>query len=481
VRANGSPIRWTRAVGPVPAADHRGRDGHAGGWRPARRGPVGQGTPRRHRLVLAADGLRARPDGDRRKPAPDHPLYKLLHTSPGFGQTAQEFRDELTRHLCWWRNAYALIRQDDAGFPVGSLEQVHPSRVVDVKRINGRRIYWITDLPPSTEVRTYSEDEVWHIRKAPLTKDGLRGVPVWETARETLGRALGVDQFGARFFANSSHAGGVIEHPGRFKDKEEQATSCPPGARAAPAPTSTVTACCSTAPSTRRRASPMRPASSWRRRKKPSTSWPACGTCPATWSGSWTGPPSPTSNNSRSSTWSTRSARGSRPSSRPPPRDLLIGEDQDRYFVEFNVSGLLRGDIKTRWQAYALGRQWGWLSVNAIRRMENMDAIGPAGDEYLKPLNMDARRPDGRPGRRKPARSGRRPGGQRCGLTFSCASWPKRPASGCSRSTWPPPPAGRPANPVPPRRPPTRSPSCRSTACRAPTASASSAASTRPA
>jgi hypothetical protein len=69
-------------------------------------------------------------------------------------------------------------------------------------------------------------------------------------------------------------------------------------------------------------------------------------------------------------------------------RDLLIGEDQDRYFVEFNVAGLLRGDIKTRWQAYAWGRQWGWLSVNDIRKLENMDAIGPAGDVYVTPLNM---------------------------------------------------------------------------------------------
>ena len=69
-------------------------------------------------------------------------------------------------------------------------------------------------------------------------------------------------------------------------------------------------------------------------------------------------------------------------------RDLLIGPDRDRYFVEINVAGLLRGDLKTRWAAFAQGRQWGWLSVNDIRRLENMDPIGPGGDEYLVPLNM---------------------------------------------------------------------------------------------
>lgn len=58
------------------------------------------------------------------------------------------------------------------------------------------------------------------------------------------------------------------------------------------------------------------------------------------------------------------------------------------YYVEFKIDGLLRGDSKTRAESYAIGRQWGWLSVNDIRRLENMPGIGPAGDIYLTPLNM---------------------------------------------------------------------------------------------
>ncbi|EYE88029.1 nucleoid-structuring protein H-NS [Fervidicella metallireducens AeB] len=59
---------------------------------------------------------------------------------------------------------------------------------------------------------------------------------------------------------------------------------------------------------------------------------------------------------------------------------------KNRYF-EFNISGLLRGDIKSRYEAYAQGRQWGWLSVNDIRRLENMNPV-ENGDRYLEPLNM---------------------------------------------------------------------------------------------
>lgn len=58
------------------------------------------------------------------------------------------------------------------------------------------------------------------------------------------------------------------------------------------------------------------------------------------------------------------------------------------YYFEYNMSGLLRGDAKSMAEAFATGRQWGWLSVNDIRRMLNMNSIGPSGDIYLQPMNM---------------------------------------------------------------------------------------------
>jgi hypothetical protein len=66
----------------------------------------------------------------------------------------------------------------------------------------------------------------------------------------------------------------------------------------------------------------------------------------------------------------------------------LIGEvERKSIFAEFNVDGLLRGDIQSRYQAYSVARNWGWLSRNDIRRMENMNMI-EGGDDYLTPLNM---------------------------------------------------------------------------------------------
>lgn len=66
---------------------------------------------------------------------------------------------------------------------------------------------------------------------------------------------------------------------------------------------------------------------------------------------------------------------------------LTPNERKAGFYLEHKIDSLLRGDAKSRASAYAVGRQWGWLSVNDIRRLENMNAI-PNGDIYLQPLNM---------------------------------------------------------------------------------------------
>jgi HK97 family phage portal protein len=64
----------------------------------------------------------------------------------------------------------------------------------------------------------------------------------------------------------------------------------------------------------------------------------------------------------------------------------LLGGDEE-YYVEHLVDGLLRGDLKSRYDAYAIARLWGWMSVNDVRILENMNPV-PGGDQYLQPLNM---------------------------------------------------------------------------------------------
>lgn len=59
-----------------------------------------------------------------------------------------------------------------------------------------------------------------------------------------------------------------------------------------------------------------------------------------------------------------------------------------RYFFEFNLDGLMRGDYKTRNEGYriALGRagEPGWMTINEVRRLDNLPPID-GGDQLWKP------------------------------------------------------------------------------------------------
>lgn len=327
-------------------------------------------------------GVFERLGGDKRRPAPEHPLHSILHSGSG-RQTAQLFRDEQARHLAWWRNAYALILPAQDGGPVGGLEQIHPSRVSRVERgSDGWVYYWVRRLAPSVGEDVYREDMIWHVRKAPLTSDGLRGIPVWETARETIGKALAVEQFGALYFANGGSGGGVLEHPGTFKDKADE----------------------------QKFLDSWRSGGSGLNRHRDRLLTHGVKYSPFTVkndeaqfletkkqagyeiAGLWNMPPHrvgmlerATNNNIEQQSiefvvytlgpWIAAIEQAAE-------RDLLVGSDRARFYVEFNVAGLLRGDIKTRYAAYFQARQGGWLSINDIRRLENMDPVGPEGDDY---------------------------------------------------------------------------------------------------
>ena len=333
-----------------------------------------------------ADGSRA--------PAKDHALYKLLHDRPNRFQTAQEYKSEKTIHLAFWRNAYDIIHPGPMGEPFGELEQVHPKRLKRITQLGGRRFYTFANLGAPGDT-TYRDDQVWHIRMAPLTDDGLRGKAVFETSRDTFGRALAVETFGSQYFANGGSGGGVLEHPGQFKDKEEEGRFLSTWRSAGGGSNRHKDRMLLNGVKYNRQAVQNDEAQFLETLKEVSIKL-----CRL-----WNMPPHMAGILDKA-TFSNIEQQSTEfvvytlapylvAIEQAASRDLLLGDDRDGFFVEFNVAGLLRGDFKTRMQGYAWGRQWGWLSVNDICRLENMPTIGPAGDVYLVPLNMS---PTGAPG-----------------------------------------------------------------------------------
>jgi len=60
---------------------------------------------------------------------------------------------------------------------------------------------------------------------------------------------------------------------------------------------------------------------------------------------------------------------------------------QSPRYVKYNTDALIRADIKTRYEVYAIARQWGLKSANDILRLEDEQPIDN-GDIYLQPLNF---------------------------------------------------------------------------------------------
>lgn len=68
---------------------------------------------------------------------------------------------------------------------------------------------------------------------------------------------------------------------------------------------------------------------------------------------------------------------------------FLTAEERESLYFEFDTAALLRGDTRSRFEAYSIGRNGGWLNADEIRAKENMPPLpNGTGQTYLIPLNM---------------------------------------------------------------------------------------------
>ena len=71
-------------------------------------------------------------------------------------------------------------------------------------------------------------------------------------------------------------------------------------------------------------------------------------------------------------------------------RQASSSGQKGRFYVQFNLDGLMRGDYKSRMEGYAIARQNGWMSANDIRELENLNPLSDedGGNVYLVNGNM---------------------------------------------------------------------------------------------
>ncbi|HCB3268886.1 TPA: phage portal protein, partial [Citrobacter amalonaticus] len=73
---------------------------------------------------------------------------------------------------------------------------------------------------------------------------------------------------------------------------------------------------------------------------------------------------------------------------------LVKKSKRGQFFAKFNAGALLRGDMKSRFDAYATGINWGMFSPNDCLELEDRNPR-PGGDIYLTPMNMTTKPSDG--------------------------------------------------------------------------------------
>lgn len=56
-------------------------------------------------------------------------------------------------------------------------------------------------------------------------------------------------------------------------------------------------------------------------------------------------------------------------------RDLLLDKEQKNHFFEFDVKEIIRATLKERYEAYKLAKETGFMTLNEIRKRENMEYI----------------------------------------------------------------------------------------------------------
>lgn len=308
--------------------------------------------------------------------------YNLLHVSPNPEQSAFQFKEQAQVHLCTYGNAYAQ-KIEDRGGRIKELWPLDPERMIKIERVGGQLVY--TYSQSNGPDKKLTRKDVLHIPG--LGYDGIKGYAPIELLKNEFGMALAAKRYGAEFYKNSGAPGGYIGMPNRLKDDKAL----------------------------------KRLKNSWENKH---AKWGekhrvAILEDGAEWK-SVTVPPEHAQFIQSMKFSTTDIAR----IYRVPPHliadleratfsniehqgiefvvhtmrpwlvrweqalllQLLVPSERQRYFWEFSVDALLRGDIQARAQAYRTFREIGVMSANEIRSLENMNPISD-GDVYYVPMN----------------------------------------------------------------------------------------------
>ena len=326
--------------------------------------------------------IKRRVDDRTREDASDTPVWNVLNRRPNRWQKPHQFKRMMTAQVLLRGNAVALKVESR-----GELKELIPLNP-DPERM---KIEQNDDLSLSFKytrknggVTEFKQKEIFHLYG--LTLNGYSGVTPITYARETIGLSLAQEDYGAGQFANGVRAGGVLTHPAKLGqdsrdhlkasldeyrsggDSEGKFLILEEGMKQDELKMTAQDA-------------------QWIESRKLSRSDIAM---------FFGVPPSMIGDNSGSdSNWGTGLEQKANGFVTFTLEDYLTMWEEGittdlnsdpAVYAKYNRAALVKGDIKTRWEAYVKGLQWGVWSPNEVRALEDQNPRD-GGDIYYPPPN----------------------------------------------------------------------------------------------
>lgn len=334
---------------------------------------------------------RRTPDGS--ELATSHPLYDILHNTPNRWMTSFGWRNSVMGHCVGWGNGYSYIFRNQLGEPRALLpllpDRTYPEIIDNCLTYQTQ----INEVPLAA-----SPDDVLHIPA--LGFDGLIGISPIALHRESIGLAQSAQKFGAKLFGSGSLVAGVLKHPGRLRRKSENPEDPSPVDRLrrqwndlySGLDNAHSVAVLEEGMEFQRIGINPEDAQFLQTRKFQVAEI-----------GRIYNVPSHMINDLEKATFNNISELylGFLRYTMTPwivrweqelNRKLFPGSNT--YYVKFNLQGLLRGTLTERKDYYKTAIEYGWLSRNEVRELEDLNRADGL-DEYLRPLNMGSGQDDG--------------------------------------------------------------------------------------
>jgi HK97 family phage portal protein len=330
-------------------------------------------------------------DGESREPAPELRVYDICKTMPNEDMDAVAFREGRTGHQINWGNGFAEIERNlRTGEPL-ALWPIHAGRVNATTKYDTEEFetypYKVRNDDGSFALMRRSE--LLHIPGV-FPEDGHWGKGVIEYARESIGGALAVDRHGYAYFGSGAQPKALIKLPASMiNDPEKRKLWRKEWNEIHSAPDSSEVAILPPDGEYQHISITNEDSQFLETRKFSVSDIARWYRLPAHMLGEYEKAASYASVEMQGIEFVTYSLMPwLRKWEGQLNLKLLTPEQRGQYFIEHQLAGLLRGDLKSRMESYRTALNIGLMTVNECRRLENLPSIGPKGDLNLVQSNM---------------------------------------------------------------------------------------------